>query len=109
MKNAATLRGCCAINGIIDVYKRQALSFMLDIFAGVLSDGNTVSGVGRLSGDEHGVSQVFIAVDYRNLVTQEAAERIVEGAVKDLLASGKAQGTDRIIDVYKRQAPVLPV
>ena len=40
---------------------------------------------------------MFIAVDYRNLVTQEAAERIVEGAVKDLLASGKAQGTDRII------------
>jgi len=78
-------------------WKGAALSFMLDIFAGVLSDGNTVSGVGRLSGDEHGVSQVFIAVDYRNLVTQEAAERIVEGAVKDLLASGKAQGTDRII------------
>lgn len=78
-------------------WKGAALSFMLDIFAGVLSDGNTVSEVGRLSGDEHGVSQVFIAVDYRNLVTQEAAERIVEGAVKDLLASGKAQGTDRII------------
>lgn len=43
------------------------------------------------------MSQVFIVVDYRNLVTQEAAERIVEGAVKDLLASEKAQGTDRII------------
>ena len=28
---------------------------------------------------------------------QEAAERIVEGAVKDLLAPEKAQGTDRII------------
>ncbi|WP_313185476.1 3-dehydro-L-gulonate 2-dehydrogenase [Lacrimispora sp.] len=78
-------------------WKGAALSFMLDIFAGALSEGNTVSGVGKLEGDEHGVSQVFLAIDYKKMVPEETAASIVEQAVLDLLASKKAEGTRRII------------
>lgn len=78
-------------------WKGAALSFMLDIFAAVLSRGNTVAEVGKLSGDEHGVSQIFIAVDYQKITPVEQAGQTIEQAVEDLLLSEKAQGTDRII------------
>mgnify|MGYP005759698595 CR=1 FL=1 len=78
-------------------WKGAALSFMLDVFAAGLSSGNTVSDVGKLPGDEHGVSQIFIAVNYQKLVPGRQAEQIVNRAVEDLLQSKKAEGTDRII------------
>lgn len=78
-------------------WKGAALSFLLDIFAGTMSGGNTVAGVGKLPGDEHGVSQIFIAIDYKKLVGQETAEIIAEGAVKNLLGSEPAEDTKRII------------
>lgn len=78
-------------------WKGAALSFMLDIFAGTLSGGNTVSEVGKLPGDEHGVSQVFMAIDYKKLVSQEQADLAVEGAVRDLLASEPSTEGGRII------------
>ena len=78
-------------------WKGAALSFMLDVFAAGLSSGNTVSDIGRLPGDEHGVSQIFIAVNYQELVPGMEAERIVNRAVEYLLQSEKAEGTERII------------
>lgn len=78
-------------------WKGASLSFMLDIFAGVLSGGNTVSAVGALPGDEHGVSQVFVAVDYQKLVSEAEADRIIEGAVSYLLDSEPAGADSRII------------
>ncbi len=68
-------------------WKGAALSFLLDIFAGCLSLGNTVAGIGRLQGDEHGVSQVFIAVNYREISPEGQAEAILKDAVEDLLNS----------------------
>ena len=98
-------------------WKGAALSFMLDIFAGTLSAGNTVSAVGALPGDEHGVSQVFVAIDYKKLVSEEQAEMIIEGAVSDLLGSKPAGENSRIIytgqmtEEYRRQnlAAGIPV
>ena len=73
------------------------MSFMLDIFASAFSLGNSVSEIGKLSGDEHGVSQIFIAVNYQMAVPEAEAEAIVEGAVSDLLSSRKDPKTERII------------
>lgn len=78
-------------------WKGAALSFLLDLFASVLSAGNTVAGIGALPGDEHGVSQIFMAIDYKRLTGQEEAERIVGSAMESLLSSRPAPGTDRII------------
>jgi 3-dehydro-L-gulonate 2-dehydrogenase len=68
-------------------WKGAALSFALDIFAGALSLGNTVAGIGRLPGEEHGMSQTFIAVNFARIAPPDQAEAIVRNAVEDLLAS----------------------
>lgn len=78
-------------------WKGAALSFLLDTFAGCLSLGNTVAGVGRLEGDEHGVSQVFMAIDYQKIAPAGQADAILEDAVQNLLGSKPAKEGDRII------------
>ena len=58
-------------------WKGAGLSVLLDLFAGCLSLGNTTYGIGKLSGDEHGLSQVFIAIHYTQLVPKAQAETII--------------------------------
>lgn len=77
-------------------WKGAALSFMLDIFASACSGGNSVSQIGKLEGDEHGVSQIFLAINYKALVPEAEAEQIAEEVVSDLLASQKDANTERI-------------
>ena len=75
-------------------WKGAALSFLLDTFAGCLSMGNMVAGIGRLQGDEHGLSQVFIAINYRKIVPAQQAEATLDDAMDYLLHSqldGKAR------------------
>ena len=75
-------------------WKGVALSFLLDTFAGCLSLGNMVAGIGRLQGDEHGLSQVFVAINYRRITPADQAEAILDDAVEYLLHSrldGKAK------------------
>lgn len=87
-------------------WKGAALSFMLDVFASTISMGNTVAGAGRLEGDEHGVSQMFLAIDYQKLVPEEVAEKTLEEAVADLLASTKDEHTDRIVYPGQRKQEI---
>lgn len=68
-------------------WKGAALSFLLDIFSGCLSQGNTVAGIARLKGDEHGVSQVFIAVNYREIAPEDQADAILQDAIDSVLHS----------------------
>jgi 3-dehydro-L-gulonate 2-dehydrogenase len=84
----------------IGYWKGAALSCVLDIFAGVLSLGNTTSEIGKL-GDEYSLSQVFIAIDFDKVAPRKKAEEIVRGAVEDLLSS-KPDGSSRPI-VYPGQ------
>lgn len=78
-------------------WKGAGLSFLLDVFAGCMSLGQTVAGVGRLPGDEHGVSQVFMAINYKAIAPAEEADAILEGAIEDLLRSEPNQPGSRII------------
>lgn len=78
-------------------WKGAALSFMLDIFAGVISMGNTVSDIGCLPGDEHGVSQIFMAIDYKKIVPEQIGDDTIARAVNDLIQSEKDRNTERII------------
>ena len=77
-------------------WKGAGLSLLLDLFAGCLSLGNTTLGVGRLTGDEHGLSQVFIAVDYHKIVPAEQADAIVDEQLAYLAQSKLDAGTDAI-------------
>lgn len=78
-------------------WKGAAMSFMLDIFASSISDGNSVAKVGTLEGDEHGVSQLFMAIDYKKISPEKSVNDIIDFAISDLKASKKADGTKEII------------
>ena len=47
----------------IGYWKGSALSIVLDLVATVLSGGLSVSAVGKMTNDEYGLSQMFIAMD----------------------------------------------
>ncbi|HSK68064.1 MAG TPA: 3-dehydro-L-gulonate 2-dehydrogenase [Candidatus Limnocylindria bacterium] len=68
-------------------WKGAGLSVLLDVFAGCLSLGNTVSAIGRHPGDEHGMSQVFIAVHFSAIAPAEDVNRILDDALADLAQS----------------------
>ena len=68
-------------------WKGAAMSFLLDIFAATLSMGNSVAAVGKLDGDEHGVSQLFLAIDYKKICDSSVIDSIVENAIEDLKSS----------------------
>ena len=68
-------------------WKGAGLSLLLDLFAGCLSLGNTTLGIGRLPGDEHGLSQVFIAIHYAALGGQAQADAIVRDTLAWVAAS----------------------
>lgn len=78
-------------------WKGAGLSFLLDLFAGCMSLGNTTLGVGKLSGDEHGLSQMFIAINFRAIAPKEMSDRIAQEAVDYLLASRRDEKTQRIV------------
>ena len=78
-------------------WKGAAMSFLLDIFASCLTLGRSVADISKLEGDEHGVSQLFFAVDYAKLVDREEASEAAERAIAFLKESKKAEGTEEIV------------
>jgi 3-dehydro-L-gulonate 2-dehydrogenase len=78
-------------------WKGAALSFALDLFAGCLALGNTTAAIGRLDGDEHGVSQVLMAINFHEIAPKEIADVIAEDAIADLLSSKPADPSGRIV------------
>ena len=81
-------------------WKGAALSFVLDVFAGGLSLGNTTSAIGKLD-SEYALSQTFIAVNVAAVAPPERVDEIVRQAVEDLLGS-RPDGSSRPI-VYAGQ------
>lgn len=77
-------------------WKGAGLSMLLDTFAGCMSMGNMVAGVGKLNA-ETGVSQLFIAINHRAIVPAADAEAILEDAIADLLRSERMEGVKRIV------------
>jgi 3-dehydro-L-gulonate 2-dehydrogenase len=77
-------------------WKGAALAHLLDIFAGVISLGNTTAAISKLGGNID-VSQMFIAINYRAIAPQHLSEPLIEQSVEYLLASKKAGEKDKII------------
>lgn len=77
-------------------WKGAGLSFLLDVFVSCMSLGNSIAGISRLEGDEHGLSQLFIAIHYSAIAPEDQAAAILEDNLDFLLASQKASENDRI-------------
>lgn len=87
-------------------WKGAALSFILDIIAAGLSEGNSTAVIGELAGGEHAVSQVFIAIDLWKMMSQDAVEEMVDHAVKNLLDSKPITDGQPIIVPGRRRAQI---
>ncbi|CCV63954.1 2,3-diketo-L-gulonate reductase [Alteracholeplasma palmae J233] len=67
-------------------WKGSGLSIVLDLVAAVLSNGRSVTDVGKLE-DEYGISQVFIAIEPNLNNTKEQIDKIIDNVIKDIKAS----------------------
>jgi 3-dehydro-L-gulonate 2-dehydrogenase len=81
-------------------WKGAALSFILDIIAAGLSEGNSTAVIGEF------VSQVFIAIDLWKMMSQDAVEEMVDHAVKNLLDSKPITDGQPIIVPGRRRAQI---
>jgi 3-dehydro-L-gulonate 2-dehydrogenase len=78
-------------------WKGSGLAILLDTLAAVLAEGlatHEIDGVGRGSGG--GCSQVFIAIDPRQLGGEAFTERVANGVVDYVTASTPAEGATEV-------------
>lgn len=88
----------------IGYWKGSSISILLDMIAATLSDGNTVTEVGRLSEDEYALSQVFIAIDMSNIPMN--SERVVQTIIDDIKASKKVNENQEIFYPNEMSYPI---
>ena len=79
----------------VGYWKGSGMSILLDLVAAVLSGGNTVTDIGKITSDEYGLSQVLIAIDPERFnapgFTEEAINRVIEDVTSSVPATeGKA-------------------
>jgi len=67
----------------IGYWKGASLSLLLDILAAILSAGQPTSEISKQKA-ESGVSQVFIAIDLKNLQNYPSIEKTINEIIKDL-------------------------
>lgn len=79
----------------IGYWKGAAMSLALDMIAAGTSLGRTVHMIGP-AGEEKGLSQIFIVMNYSGLVGEEAAQSRFDDAVESLLSSVPADPQSQI-------------
>ena len=73
-------------------WKGSAMSVALDLMAGALWMGRTVSAISADPSDERGLSQVFIAVNFRGLLPGDEVDALLDAAIADIQSSTPAPG-----------------
>ena len=71
----------------IGYWKGSALSLALDMIAAATALGRTTAMVAADSNTEHGISQIFIAINFRAAVDPARADEILDTAIESLLSS----------------------
>lgn len=79
----------------IGYWKGAGLALLLDILATILSAGQPTHEISKHN-DEFGVSQVFIAIDLKNLKNYPAIKRTVAGIIEDFKNSVPEKDEDKI-------------
>jgi 3-dehydro-L-gulonate 2-dehydrogenase len=80
----------------IGYWKGTGLSLMLDVMATVLSAGLSTAAVTNQNKDEFGVSQIFIAIDLKQLPTFSAIDRTIQEMIADFLSAETITGAQSI-------------
>lgn len=86
----------------IGYWKGSGLALMLDLIAGILSNGKVTTEIPPDPDHEGGVSQVFIAVHLSAVGGAEAATRIADRVIASLADSGEGGSSKRIADSQVR-------
>jgi len=99
----------------IGLWKGAGLSLLLDMLASVLSGGDATHEVGK-SGDEFGLSQVFLCLDPETLSFSTWSDRKLDQIIQDLKSSGVFLGQEirypgeKIADLRKKNKELgIPV
>ena len=71
----------------IGYWKGSSMSLALDMIAAATALGRTTAMVASDSSTEHGVSQIFIAINFRAVVDSERADEILDTAVDYMLSA----------------------
>lgn len=71
----------------IGYWKGSALSLALDMIAAATALGRTTAMVAADSETEHGITQMFIAINFRGAVDPARADEILDTAIESLLSS----------------------
>ncbi|QGY44988.1 3-dehydro-L-gulonate 2-dehydrogenase [Maribellus comscasis] len=79
----------------IGYWKGAGLSLLLDIFAAILSAGKATHEISKHE-IEHAVSQVFIAIDLKNLQNYPAIEKSINDIINDFKTSISENETNKI-------------
>ena len=77
----------------IGLWKGAGLSLVLDMLAAILSGGQSTHQVGQ-SGEEYGLSQVFICLDPKKLGMDTWSDEKLDGIVADIKASATFTGNE---------------
>ena len=77
-------------------WKGSALAMILDFAAASMALGNTSVDVRGLPGDEHGISQVFIAINSRAVNSVDQEEEILERTLQTILNTEPAPGFSEV-------------
>ena len=88
----------------IGYWKGSSISILMDMIAAGLANGNTVAEVGKLSEDEYALSQIFIAIDIKNINCNY--EKIVNEIIEDIQSSERA---DEDIPIYYPNEMSYPI
>lgn len=80
----------------VGYWKGSGLSIVLDLIGATLSGGNSVKKVGELGSDEYGLSQMFIAIDAKQVAGNDMLENIVNESLDYIKASEPATENGKI-------------
>lgn len=80
----------------IGFWKGSGMSIVLDLVATMLSGGNSAFRVGKLGGDEYGLSQVCIAIDARQIAGEDFLASAVNEVLDDIKASERVSADQEI-------------
>ncbi len=75
----------------IGYWKGSGFSILLDMAVSLLSEGNSTSDIGKISSDEYGLSQIFIAIN------AESKGDVVERIIADIKSSQLVEGAEEIL------------
>lgn len=71
----------------IGYWKGAAFSLLLDLFATILSGGLSTASVTRQKGEEYGISQIYIAIDLKQLNNYPSINKAIDEIIQDYLSS----------------------